>query len=141
MAEMSKERLMEVRRRADAATKGPWEVFGGDGILEMPGGKLIVSYRADEAFVEEADAEFCAHARTDIPDLLDEIEYLQGLLDACRAERDALAVQVAVMREVVERAWTVANAIDDNPTWLRLSALALADALRALDGKDGGGDA
>lgn len=73
--------LDALRARANAATDGPWERYGDgshevycaanfeDTAYEPPD----VTYGSDRP----ADAEFIAHARTDVPELIDEIERLQ----------------------------------------------------------------
>lgn len=83
---MDEKRLEEIEARAKAATPGPWTIFArskravraiwltrlnrdGDSVWTWPG------------FVQtsfEHDADFIAHARQDIPDLLAEIERLQA---------------------------------------------------------------
>ena len=92
---LTTKQLVEIRRRCDAATPGPWSSGDdGDGLYDS-GGRLLVSYLDDQAFVKESDADFCAHARTDIPALLSHINELT-------AERDALAALVAELRHALE---------------------------------------
>jgi hypothetical protein len=89
---MTPERLTEIELRAAAATSGPWQMLS-----ECPPGEhhhdwdeiwVGTSDRATIAVVGErytaapAEAEFIAHARTDVPDLVVEVRRL-------RAERDA----------------------------------------------------
>jgi hypothetical protein len=62
---MNDERLAEIRKREQAATPGPWWASPSD---------------------EGADAQFMAHARTDIPDLLSEVERLKVELLALREQ-------------------------------------------------------
>lgn len=81
MTEGSKEveeRLREIREREQKATKGPWEYDGcsvtnwHDDTFEMewiPNGKGSDGFRAVNKNWK-ADADFIAHARTDIPWLL-----------------------------------------------------------------------
>ena len=83
---MTDERLAEIKARADAATPGPWErnnlagrpereVFAGD---ELIGDFGVGGWEDDEgADRVEINAEFIAHARQDIPDLLAEVERLR----------------------------------------------------------------
>lgn len=95
-------RLNEIRQRCERATKGPWspgreDMQSYDGATDQPfssvyadddragshmGHKLpLVIARIDgkdiEAEEEKANARFIAHARTDIPDLLAEIERMK----------------------------------------------------------------
>lgn len=81
--EWTNERGKEARVRCDAATKGPWEqdahyvtgnVKGG-----RPGGEVIVQCHSTASSVDDRardlkNSEFIAHARTDLPDALDEID-------------------------------------------------------------------
>lgn len=91
---MNREQLEEIRARAEKATKGPWRVVVDDSekattvcrecesdahpLDEDPGRDYLYDDCLDgelhsEPFFREADAEFIAHARTDVPALLDEI--------------------------------------------------------------------
>ena len=63
-------RLNEIEARANAATEGPWEgIRYPDGLL----GRVIASDELGvciaEDFPDDADAEFIAHARADVPDM------------------------------------------------------------------------
>ena len=82
MTGMTPERLAEIRARAEAATEGPWwttrnlrpaTIFSGEG-------SDYNDAVADDA--EPADATFIAHARTDVPELVAEIERLRELYSA-----------------------------------------------------------
>ena len=69
---LTDEEIAEIRGRAEAATEGPWDVAWGTYLIT----------------ISREDAEFCIHARTDIPRLLDEVERLRALADcpACDGE-------------------------------------------------------
>lgn len=76
---MTPEQLNEIKARANSATPGPWEAKPGKQIDDdlydytvFGDGKAICWSQPDY------DAEFIAHARTDIPLLLLEIELLQA---------------------------------------------------------------
>ena len=61
-------RLNEIEARANAATEGPWEgIRYPDGLL----GRVIGGngFGVAEDFPADADAEFIAHARADVPDM------------------------------------------------------------------------
>lgn len=88
---MTPEQLAEIKARAAAATPGPWEYIENRFNVEDDNGDHIGSIRAIEARMwiaavddvhppEEAEgnALFIAHARTDIPMLIDEIERLRA---------------------------------------------------------------
>jgi hypothetical protein len=77
---ISDEELAAIKERTEQATPGPWtnheeEVVGQE--VVDPAGRTLVDVRGDH---EEADAEFIAHAREDVPALLAEIERLRALL-------------------------------------------------------------
>ena len=72
-------RLDEIEARANAATEGPWEHEPPPGPGEDPMRPICVYPKEDGgtlAYVQplEADAEFIAHSRTDVPALLDALE-------------------------------------------------------------------
>lgn len=86
MTKLTKQQIEAIRKRAEAATEGPWEVevlgesdevyvFGKDGdtcvyCIEFPYCKAI----------DVNNAKFIAHAREDIPKLLAEIDRLRSQL-------------------------------------------------------------
>ena len=69
--------LDEIQARADAATDGPWTVYvnehgpwvGKDGGAEI----------GDDPEQDRADAEFSAHARTDVPRLVAALRAVEAL--------------------------------------------------------------
>lgn len=82
---LSKEYLEEIRRRCELTTPGPWISFV-EGRDHTSGDSVII--RGPEGSEEDlyllggtaSDQDFVAHARQDIPLLLDEIERLRKLL-------------------------------------------------------------
>ena len=76
-------RLNEIEARANAATEGPWfpNRYSDDwevcGELDDNGNPALV---ASEAV--ETDAEFIAHARTDVPWLLEQVKLRDKALEA-----------------------------------------------------------
>ncbi|MDQ9094253.1 MULTISPECIES: hypothetical protein [Bacillus] len=79
---MTKDDLEAIRQRAEAATEGYW---GADD-SEWPGNGNLrywinTHWDGVAAAVTKEDAEFIAHARQDIPALLDHIAELQGKID------------------------------------------------------------
>lgn len=62
--------LKNIRERAEAATAGPWELIGGGEYVT--GVSILVA--PDDGGVTDCDAEFIAHARADLPRLLDAVE-------------------------------------------------------------------
>ena len=97
------ERLDQIRQRAAQATPGPWRCTSYEVMSEATGVHVICfgHDRDDYGRVDEPDAEFIAHAREDIPYLLqelatlsDRIAALEGALQrqterACRFNCDA----------------------------------------------------
>ena len=83
--------LAEIRARVDAATEGPWTASGEyAGSWEVtytwrPGTELAECSRVldvsdmGDACGNQGDAEFVAHARTDVPRLLDAVEAVLAL--------------------------------------------------------------
>ena len=97
---MTEERLAEIRGREKAATQGPWKAGKDDftkNIIQAAKdrGTIIVQRRDDHNMfwnsyipIEQtfADADFIAHAREDIPALLDEVERLRTENEKLREE-------------------------------------------------------
>lgn len=82
---MSEERLDAIQARVDGATTGPWDdqpnwtdtarvVLNGDGEALWDAVGLMA----------DADSEFIAHAREDVPALLTEVERLRGQITEAR---------------------------------------------------------
>ena len=77
----------EIRARAEAATPGPWmweEVKYPDEPVHLRFGNCDFVLGRAEFY---RDADFIAHAREDIPYLLDALEQLQAENISLRAER------------------------------------------------------
>lgn len=88
-AGLSEERLAEIRQREQQTTPGPWRCVGTSIITDAPmyyGGVAHVDTvnnreyysRTDDKAYPTRNGEFLAHARQDIPDLLNEIDRLEG---------------------------------------------------------------
>jgi hypothetical protein len=115
--------LDAIRQRADAATPGPWAVEDGwqppqwldlgytyarvvagkpnpiSGIIApvlQTNGSLPGS---DRKVADLADAEFAAHAREDVPELLIELERVTGERDRARATAARLEQELARLSE------------------------------------------
>ena len=76
---LSPERLAQIRARVDAATPGPWctdewEIY--QGAEYVAGAKWVGDTCRTYGDGGRADAQFTAHARTDVPDLLTEVARL-----------------------------------------------------------------
>lgn len=98
-------RLREMRERAEKATKGPWKANGKETIeagcrclscwIHLDG-EWAVSNELDE--LAEADAEFIASSRTDLPALLDEVERLRAMAAKCHY---AIERQGTLLRDTI----------------------------------------
>jgi hypothetical protein len=79
---LTEEELSRIEGRAAAATVGPWtahvegrDFLGGSSCITTGGDDIELSGAA------EADYDFIAHARQDIPRLVEEIRSLRATLD------------------------------------------------------------
>lgn len=90
-------RLPPIRRRAEAATEGPWEScweikqlgnYGEKyafGYVKMGGHSIHVMTCTPESMDKNgADMEFISKARQDVPYLLGLVDQLRGALEACK---------------------------------------------------------
>ena len=90
---MTPNQLAEIEARAEAATPGPWGIYGYIGVLQTDGKRrniidigflgtdergFEISVRVEETGIKPKDADFIAHARTDIPALLAHIRELEA---------------------------------------------------------------
>ena len=72
---LTEKRLAEIRGREKVATQGPWAVQdkGAIPLIYGPDGERVA-----KVIDHQEDAAFIAHAREDIPALLDEVERLRA---------------------------------------------------------------
>jgi len=87
---MSAEQLDAIQARADAATEGPWETVRHD--LSLYVQSKHANLQANLGYVgnhPEPDAEFIAHARTDVPALIALVRVQAAKLDAILALANA----------------------------------------------------
>lgn len=92
---MSDQDLVEIETRATAATMGPWHTalrLGTYRKMELraifgPNGTTLVPGTRPYATLQTADAEFVAHARTDVPRLLAEVRRLRAELAEGKHDR------------------------------------------------------
>ncbi len=81
------DQLAAIEARAEAATKGPWHVDGAPDeakyiVQYTSGGGVHVGTYVTDLVETDEDAEFIAHARTDIPALLAMVREQRAALDA-----------------------------------------------------------
>lgn len=98
------ERIAAIRERAERATEGPWE-----GVLEAP--EICVLHPGSRKhigcyFNEDEDVDFIAHARADVPWLLDQVEFWKfqasGSADAITELRRILGMGNASLTETAK---------------------------------------
>lgn len=87
---VSDERIEEIRARAEAATPAPWADDNGYRV-RFGGNKIVCDMKLFDGVGN--DSAFVAHARTDVPDLLDALAAARAEVAALRAGiSDALAL-------------------------------------------------
>ena len=76
---ISEEELLAIKQRADNATKGPWKAYI-EGRDMQSASSFIKTQGGDIELIgaSEADFDFIANARQDIPRLIEEIERLKN---------------------------------------------------------------
>lgn len=127
-ARLTPEREAEIAARAEAAHPGPWHrsddahsleryVVSDDDLMAISFG-----YRGNRT---QAEADFVAHAREDVPALIAE-------LATVRAERDELAEW---KRRVTEEVEEFEAAAKDDPQTPRAARLMIASLRRAMRGE------
>lgn len=121
---MDAKRLDEIEARANKATAGPWYALDGaaegfDGSWDVAGpdgcGIAGMTATAPAATIlrdRRANAEFVAAARTDVPDLVDEVRRLAAELAAAR-EREA-GLRERLRQELVD------NLSEETAKWEQL---------------------
>ena len=89
---MTDKELADIRARCEAARRGPWSVPAEESSDYYCGGWEVEHERSRETYTNVAqmigsreDATFIAHARSDIPALLDEVELLRKALKSIGA--------------------------------------------------------
>jgi hypothetical protein len=96
---LTDEELAAIRKRAIGATPGPWTRFGRsssnpDGDDEFLGHEIEGPPRPSRGqFARVADAEFIAHARTDVPTILAKVDRLRAELADAPSRRDLLVAE------------------------------------------------
>jgi chromosome segregation ATPase len=82
--------LAEIKKRAEKATEGEWINVDGGYVITLDGTHPEGYGESVADVYGENDAEFIAHARQDIPKLLEEIEYLRKEVENRDAEIDRI---------------------------------------------------
>ena len=83
-------RLDEIKKRAEAASPGPWDFRSGLGWFDVHAhpylhnsGNVLISVHNGTP-ENKRDADFIAHAREDVPWLLAQLEAAQNVVEAAR---------------------------------------------------------
>lgn len=95
---ISEEELDEMRARCDAATPGPWHTYQEElskaaGIENNYAGHICGGCEY-EGYFAGPDADFVAHARTDLPRCIKEIQALKAVQDALTETCDRYAQEI-----------------------------------------------
>lgn len=87
MTKLTQEQLEAIRKRAEAATEGPWQYVADDNVLVTLDKDHCYAIEVAEEFSHRNDGEFCASAREDVPKLVEallqeraEVERLRSAL-------------------------------------------------------------
>lgn len=85
---MTESELAVIKARADAATEGPWESeIAVEGWYEMDAYSIRgPKYWTWDGNMLRPDAEFIAHARTDVPKLVAQVERLRARVEELKQE-------------------------------------------------------
>jgi hypothetical protein len=109
-AEEQRQKLAEIEARVNAATEGPWEIIGGNEYLT---GVDIHIGPSDEGGVRLRDAEFIAHTRADVPELLAIIREQAAQIAAVREVTDEIAAGRDLINLAISR--NLRRALGDLP--------------------------
>ena len=118
---MTPQRLAAIKERCERATPGPWRVVRNrhKDRFGLPWGRIVAEWttqtggrmrRVVVVWGDDngaADAAFIAHARTDIPDLIVEVERLQAVVDGIEA----------LVGRIEQRATLERERADDEERW------------------------
>jgi CO dehydrogenase/acetyl-CoA synthase alpha subunit len=89
-------RLAEIKARVEAASKGPWKVCEDySDVLDGDGHQIISHFH-------DADGQFTAHARQDVPALLAEVEHLKAELAKHVGQEPTVAEEMAYLRRCLD---------------------------------------
>jgi hypothetical protein len=82
---MTKDEIRAIRERAGKASEGPWESHGDSPgkppmVWDNSGDAIVSQMPNGRPYFEPEDADFIAHARTDVPALCDAVEEARKVL-------------------------------------------------------------
>ena len=108
----------QIEARAEAATPGPW-INNRNGVVTVESHPLAPTVSENSSW---GDADFIAHARTDIDDLLTVIAITDKALDSAVEEIETLTARNAKLEAVAKAAVVFRN----DPTGFTVDALFIA---------------
>ena len=88
---MTNEELDAISERAEKATPGPWGEVAESGEWWLSGPDIYddAVMSTNDTEISQADVDFIAAARTDVPALVAEVRRLRGKLEAATASAEA----------------------------------------------------
>ena len=130
------DRLNEIEARANAATEGPWYRYGTwpyevYAPREPDGGPYVASVTGDNGR-NESNADFIAHARTDVPYLIGQVRWLLDELSAAVADNEK---KDAALRELFDKVAEMGRAQTEAVTKVEAALVALKAAIEDLHDK------
>lgn len=112
---MTEQELQEIEERVKAATPGPWdlEIDGRDAVLFVQMERPPNSNWKYVAQATSADYKFLAHARSDVPALVQMVRHLQAIADFrmsdYRARAEKAEAEVVKLRATLKTMIEVAD--------------------------------
>lgn len=86
---MTEEQLLAIKARAEAATPGPWGIEHVERRI-WAGSERVCFLFGQDRRQNENNGVFIAHAREDVPALLEEVERLRAAVERLRKQLDGL---------------------------------------------------
>lgn len=109
---LTPEQLSEIEERTNAATEGPWiaeySSEQGDCVIPHDAHSTREAVAVCRLYLRAFDAEFIAHARTDVPKLVAEVKRLQAaasVVESVRATWPGLGTLWDVDTDLVRQGW------------------------------------
>ena len=138
---MDEQTLAEIEARTLAATSGPWNTWRGDnwGYPQWNSAPADKLWNVDQAngtrwvarkVWDKTDAEFIAHARTDIPNLIAALRTAQSQL---AQEREEVRVLEGVIRKTIDDVEFLTCVDDVSDAVQRVTVKRMREALSAAD--------
>ena len=102
---MNSQCIAEIKVREQAATPGPWRY--SDAACEIwneEGDTVVGGVDSEEVSISDTDTAFIAHARTDIPALLAEVERLNVIAEQRYQLYDGALTKIATLEKALKLA-------------------------------------